>query len=107
MPQFLITIEAPNASDLAEELSQRFLVKKLAKEGFAVNSFEYHATIEFSSVLKEFAEVIDDDIGDWIAYKHSSIKKRKIKGMRQRQSLDTSEQLKEDLVCIELRRKFS
>lgn len=104
MPHFIITLEAPNAPDLAEELSQRLLIKKLATEGFSVNSFEYHATIEFSSVLKEFAEVIDSDVADWIAFKHSTMKKRKLSGIRKRQSLDISDQTSEQLVCIELRR---
>lgn len=104
MPHFIITLEAPNAPDLAEELSQRLLIKKLATEGFSVNSFEYHAIIEFSSVLREFADVIDSDIADWIAYKHSTLKKRKIDGKRKRQSLEISDQTSEQLVCIELRR---
>ncbi len=103
MPHFIITLEAPNAPDLAEELGQRLLIKKLANEGFAVNAFEYHATIEFSSVLKEFADVIDSDIADWIAYKHSTIKKRKLIGSRKKPSLDISDQTSEELVCIELK----
>jgi hypothetical protein len=102
MPHFIITLEAPNAPDLAEELSQRLLIKKLATEGFAVNSFETHAMIEFSSVLREFADVIDAEIADWIAYKHSTIKKRKLGGVRKRQSLEISDQATEQLVCIEL-----
>ena len=104
LPHFIITLEAPNAPDLAEELAQRLLIKKLATEGFAVNSFEYHATIEFSSVLKEFADIIDSDIGEWIAFKHSTIKKRRLNGTRRKQSLDISDQLSEQLVCIELGR---
>lgn len=104
LPHFIITLEAPNAPDLAEELAQRLLIKKLATEGFAVNSFEYHATIEFSSVLKEFADIIDADIADWIAYKHSTIKKRRLNGLRKSQSLNIPDQMSEQLVCIELRR---
>jgi hypothetical protein len=104
LPHFIITLEAPNAPDLAEELSQRLMIKKLANEGFSVNSFEYHATIEFSSVLSDFTDIIDQEISEWIAYKHSTIKKRKLKGTRRTQSLDISDQSAEQLVCIELRR---
>ena len=103
MPHFIIALEAPNAPDLAEELGQRLLIKKLAKEGFAINSFENHATIEFSSVLKDFADVIDSDIGDWVTYRHSSLKKRRLTGSRKKPSLELSDQTSEQLVCIELK----
>jgi hypothetical protein len=99
----MISVEAASAPDLADELGQRLLIKKLAKEGFAVNSFENHAIIEFSSVLKDFADVIDSDIADWIIHKHSTLKKRKLNGLRKKPSLDISEQSSEELVCIELR----
>ncbi len=103
LPHFIIALEAPNASDLAEELGQRLLIKKLAKEGFAINSFENHATIEFSSVLKDFADVIDSDVADWVTYKHSSLKKRRLVGSRKKPSLEIADQSDEQLVCIELK----
>jgi hypothetical protein len=103
LPHLLIALEAPNAPDLGEELGQRLLIKKLAKEGFIVNTFEYHATIEFPNVAPEFADAIDSDVADWITFKHSSLKKRKLAGGRKKTTLDNSNENGEQLICIEVR----
>jgi hypothetical protein len=103
LPHLIITLEASSAPDLGEELGQRLLIKKLAKEGFVMNSFESHAIIEFPNVGKEIVEEIDSDIADWITHKHSTIKKRRLNGTRKKLSLDIAAQTNDELVCIELR----
>jgi hypothetical protein len=106
LPYFLISIESTNAHDLADELGQIFLIKKLASEGFVINSFESHSIIEFPNVTGDFPEAIDAEIADWIIHKHSTLKKRKLNGMRKRLSLNLSGQTNNDdgeLICIELR----
>ncbi len=103
MPPFIISVEAATAPDLAEEIGQMILIKKLAKEGFVVSSFENHAIIEFSNVPKDFEDAIDLEIADWITHKHSSLKKRKLSGTRKKLSLNISDQTNDELVCIEIR----
>ncbi len=103
LPHFVISVETANAHDLAQELGQTLLIKKLAKEAFVVKSFESHAIIEFSNVQKDFVDIIDAEIADWITHKHSTMKKRKLYGLREKLSLNISDQTNEELVCIELR----
>ncbi len=96
-------MEAPTAPDLAEELGQTLLIRKLAKEGFVVNSFENHSIMEFSNISKDVTEAIDSEIADWITHKHSSLKKRKLNGSRRKISLNISDQTNDEMVCIEIR----
>jgi hypothetical protein len=103
LPYFVISVESANAPDLADELGQMLLIKKLAKEGFVVNSFESHAIIEFPNVAKDLPDLIDTELADWITHKHSTLKKRKLNGMRKKLSLNISDQTNDELVCIELR----
>ena len=103
LPPFIISVEAATAPDLAEEIGQMILIKKLAKEGFVVSSFENHAIIEFANVPKDFEDAIDLEIADWITHKHSTLKKRKLGGTRKKLSLNISDQTNDELVCIEIR----
>jgi hypothetical protein len=103
LSHFIISVETANAADLADELGQTLLIKNLASEGFVVNSFESHAIIELPSVQKDFVDIIDAEITDWITHKHSTMKKRKLNGLRKKLSLNISDQTKEELVCIEIR----
>jgi hypothetical protein len=99
----LISLEAPNAPDLAEELAQRLLSKRLANDNFPLTSFEHHAILDITTADGDKSvDAIDADVEDWIMYKHSTLKKRRLPAKRQKQP--SSKSGNEELVCIEIRR---
>jgi hypothetical protein len=100
----VISLEAPNAPDLAEELAQRLLVKHLVEENFPITSFEHHAILDVSVGTSEGVDAVDADVNDWITYKHSTLKKRRLSGKRQRQPPINGGKSTEEIVCIEIKR---
>jgi len=99
----IISVDAPNAPDLAEELSQRLSGRQLISNGFILTAFEYRAILDLSDSSNETIDKVDADIADWIKFKHSTLKKRKLSGKRQKQVTDTPPDT-QDLVCIEIKR---
>jgi len=103
VPILVISIDAPNAPDLAEELSQRLLGRQIIQKGFLLTAFEYSAMIDLFDSANETIDRTEADISDWIKFKHSTLKKRRLSGKRQKQNLGMPAETME-LVCIEIKR---
>jgi len=104
LPSTVILVDAPNAGDLAEELSQRLIGKEEVTGAFPATSFEHQAILDLPDITNENVDKIEADVEDWIKFKHSTLKKRRIQGKRQKLGLGISPEQAMDIVCIEIKR---
>ncbi len=105
MPVFIISVDLPNPTELAEELGQRLLGKQVVKTGFPMTTFGTVAILEFPEVTnEELIAKVQSEVESWISDKHRSLRLRKLTGKRQIQNLGMPTRAQEDLVCLEIRK---
>jgi hypothetical protein len=101
---FVVAIETPGASDLAEELGQRLLARQIVKAGFHLTTYDSYSVLEFPNSSRDSMENIESDAADWLLWKHPALKKRRVTGKRQKQSLGLPVEAAEEFVCLEIRK---
>jgi len=60
--------------------------------------------MDLPDITDENIDRIEADVEDWIKFKHSTLKKRRLQGRRQKQSSDMAPEIASDIICIEIKR---
>ncbi len=63
VPYLVISLDAPHAADLAEELSQRLLGRQVIQQ-FMLTSFEHRAILDIADVAMEVVERTEAEVSN-------------------------------------------